>query len=272
MPLASPPTTHHMADPPSNRTPLAVAALVFGVLTVGIALAVAFVGVFLPYAWYAVVALAALTLVCGLLSVSRKHHTSSTGGIMAWMGVVAGVVALVLGVWGLTNVLRGGHQIDTAGSPVQVLHDPSAAQTAAPPAAPTTPALDGPQLAIGQTYMVGNVKVRITGPNDYTPSAVAATSDGTAIDRAVKFTATITDNSNAPLLANAVEIDGIVNGDAVGHVTDTTVLGLTQDIQPGQTVTFTIGFNVPKAPTRLIIKVNPQSMNSTDKVYYVGTV
>ncbi|HEY0806950.1 MAG TPA: hypothetical protein VGD84_17900, partial [Pseudonocardiaceae bacterium] len=62
------------------------------------------------------------------------------------------------------------------------------------------------------------------------------------------------------------------NGDAVGHVTDTTVLGLTQDIQPGQTVTFTIGFNVPKAPTRLIIKVNPQSMNSTDKVYYLGTV
>lgn len=267
MPLGSPSASHHASAPPPNRTALAVAALVFGILTVGFALTVAFVGVFLPYAWYAVVGLAIVTLVCGMLSVGRRYHSSPTGGIVAWIGVVGGMVALVLGVWGLTNVLRGGHQIPTADPPVQVLQ-----QTAPPSAAPTTPALDGPQAAIGQTYQIGNVKVRLTGPNPYAPSAAAATSDGNAIERAVRFSATVTNNTSGPLLANGVEFDGFVNGDMVGHVTDTTILGLTTDIQPGQTVTFPVAFNVPMAPTRLVIRVNPQSMNSTDRVYYAGTV
>src|SRR5690348_9781843 len=136
MPLASPSTTHH-ADPASNRTGLAVAALVFGVLTAGVALMVAFVGVFLPYAWYAVVGLAVLTLVCGTLSVGRRHHNSPAGGAMAWIGVLSGVVALVLGVWGITNVLRADHYGSPAAAPGLVVH-PSADRTAPPPAPPTT--------------------------------------------------------------------------------------------------------------------------------------
>ena len=271
MPLASPSATHHAAHPPSNRTGLAVAALVFGVSAVGIALAVAFVGVFLPYAWYAVVALAVLTLACGLLSVGGKHHRSAAGGVLAWIGVVGGVVALVLGVWGMTEVLRDGHHTGTAVSTVRVI-PASPDRTAAAPAAPTTSELGGPEVAMGQTYVVDNVRVRLTGPTAYTPTQMASSSDGSTVQRAVEFTATLTNNTSAALLANGVDIEGIVNGATVGHIYDYDIQGVAQDIQPGQTVSFPVAFNVPTAPTQILVKVNPQAMNSTDKVYYQGTV
>jgi hypothetical protein len=270
MPLASPSTTHHAAESPSNRTGLAIAALVFGVLAAGFALAAATGGMFLPYAWYAVVALAVVTLCCGLLSVGRKHHRSTAGGAMAWIGTVGGVVALVLGVWGMTDVLRAPHQATPAGAPVQVLH-PSADRTAAPPPPPTTAALAGPQLAFGQTYTVDNVTVRLTGPHQYTPSPMATSSDGSPVQRAAKFTVTITNNTTLPLIANGVDIEAIVRGQTVGHVYDTDIQALAQDIQPGQTVTFPVAFNMPAAPTPLVLQVNPQSMTSTDKIYYLGT-
>jgi hypothetical protein len=270
MPLASPSTTHHAAESPSNRTGLAIAALVFGVLAAGFALIAATGGMFLPYAWYAVVALAVVTLCCGLLSVGRRHHRSTAGGAMAWIGTVGGIVALVLGVWGMTNVLRTPHQATPAAGPVQVLH-PSADRTAAPPPPPTTPVLAGPQLAFGQTYQVDNVTVRLTGPHNYTPSPMASSSDGAPVQRAAKFTVTITNNTSVPLNASGVDVEGIVHGLTVGHVYDTDIAALAQDIQPGQTVTFPVAFNVPAAPTQLVLQVNPQSMTSTDKIYYLGT-
>jgi hypothetical protein len=266
MPLASPSTTHHAAPSPSNRTGLAVAALVFGVLTVGIALWVETVGVFLPYAWFAVLALAVLTLVCGLLSVGRKHHNSSLGGVLAWIGVIGGIVALVLGVWGTTEVLRDHHT--GAASPVKVLP----IQTAHKPTPPTTPALSGTVLQLGQTYVVDNVTVNITGPVQYTPAGLPQVTDGSTLVRAVEFTATITNNTAAPLLANGVDIEGLVAGQTVGHVYDDNVRALAADIQPGQTTTYPVAFNLPQAPTQLTLQVNPQAMNSTDKVYYQGTV
>lgn len=271
MPLASPSTTHHHAGPPPNRTGLAVAALVFGVLTVGVALAVASVGVFLPYAWYAVIGLAVLTLVCGMLSVGRRHHNSSVGGVVAWIGVVGGVVALVLGVWGTTDVLRGGHsQAAATDSPVQVA-DASPDQPAPRPPTPTT-SLGGPVISLGQSYPLDNVTVRVTGPNNYHATGMVQVTDGSAVQRVVQFTATITNNTSAVLIANGVDIEGIVAGQTVGHVYDDAVRMLAQDIQPGQTVTYPVAFNVPAKPTQLLIEVNPQSMSTTDKVYYQGTV
>ena len=271
MPLASPSTTHHAANSPSNRTGLAVAALVIGVLTVGIALMIASVGVFLPYAWFAVIGLAVVTLACGLLSVGRKHHSSAAGEVAAWIGVVGGVVALVLGVWGTTDVLRGGHHVGEAAAAAVRVQSPSPDRTAPPPVAPTTP-LGGPVVAFGQTYQLDNVTVRISGPDQYTPSDMAASSDGGNIQRVVEFTATITNNTNAALLANGVDIEGIVGGATVGNVYDETIRGLTQDIQPGQTVSYPVAFSMPPAPTPMLVEVNPQSMSSTDKVYYQGTM
>jgi vacuolar-type H+-ATPase subunit I/STV1 len=270
MPLASPSTTHHGAHSPANRTGLAVAALVIGVLTVGIALMVAFVGVFLPYAWFAVIVLAVLTLLCGLLSVGHKHHSSAAGETAAWIGVVGGVVALVVGVWGTTDVLRGAHHTGTAASPVRVL-PVSPDRTAPPPVAPTTP-LGGPIVAVGQNYQLDNVTVRLTGPDQYTPSGMAAVSDGSEIRHAVEFTATITNNTSAALLASGVGIEGIVGGATVGHIYDQTINGLTQDIQPGQTVSYPVAFNVPPTSTPMLIQVSPQSQSSTDKVFYQATV
>lgn len=272
MPLASPSTAHHAAGSPSNRTGLAIAALTCGVLAAGLALTAVISGVSLPYAWYLVVALAVVTLCCGLLSVGRRHHRSTAGGAIAWIGTVGGIVALVLGVWGMTDTLRTAHHTVSAAAPsVQVLH-PSADRTAAPPPAPTTPALTGPQLDFGQTYQVDNVTVRLTGPDDYTPSSIASSSDGSGIVRAVKFMVTITNDTRAPLNANGVGIEGIVNGVALGRIYDTDVQGLTQDIQPGETVRYPVAFNLPATPTRLVLQVNPQSMSSTDKIFYLGTV
>jgi hypothetical protein len=271
MPLASPSTTHHLAESPSNRTGLAIAALIFGVLAAGLALTAATGGMFLPYAWYVVVALAVVTLCCGLLSVGRRHHRSTAGGVVAWIGTVGGVVALVLGVWGMTDVLRNPHHNVPAAGSVQVLH-PTADHTSAPPTVPTTTALAGPQLSIGQTYQMDNIAVRLTGPHDYTPSSMASSSDGAAIRRAVRFTVTITNNTGAALNANGVDIEGIVGGLTVGHIYDTDIQGLAEDIQPGQTVTFPVAFNVPTAPTPLVLQVSPQSMSSTDKIFYLGTV
>jgi len=272
MPLASPSTTHHAAESPSNRTGLAIVALIFGVLAAGLALTAATGHVLPPGAWYLVVALAVVTLCCGLLSVGRRHHRSTAGGAVAWIGTVGGVVALVLGVWGMTNMLRAAHQgAPAAGPSVQVLH-PSVDRPAPPPPAPTTPVLAGPQLNFGQTYEVDNVTVRLTGPDDYTPSPMASNSDGSAIVRPIKFVVKITNNTNAALNANGVGIEGLVNGMMVGHIYDTDVQNLTQDIQPGQTVTYPVAFNLPATPTRLVLQVNPQAMSSTDKIFYVGTV
>lgn len=268
MPLASPSTTHH-ADPPSNRTGLAVAALVFGVLTAGIALLVAFVGVFLPYAWYAVVALAALTLICGLASVGRRHHSTSAGGAMAWIGVVGGIVSLVLGVWGLSNVLLAGHH-PTASS-VGVLHA-SPDRTAQSPAPPTTSPLSGAVVQLGQTYVVDNVQVQVQGPVPYHPTGMVQTNDGSTVVRAVEFMVTLTNNTSASLIANGVDVEGLVGDSTVGKVYDDTLRALAQDIQPAQTVTFPVAFNLPAGATPMLVEVDPQSMNSTNKVYFQGTV
>jgi len=266
MPLASPSTTHH-ADPPSNRTGLAVAALVFGVLTAGVALLVAFVGVFLPYAWYAVVGLAVLALVCGMLSIPRRHHNSSAGGVMAWIGVMCGVVALVLGVWGVTTVLRTEH-----GSPAAangpVLHP---APTPGQAGASTTP-LSGTVVALGQTYTVDNVAVKLDGPITFQPAGMVQTNDGSTVVRAAEFTVTLTNNTRSTLIANGVDVEGIVGGATVGKVYDDTLHALEQDIAPGQTVSFLVAFNLPSAPTPLLVEVDPQSLNSTNKVYFQGTV
>jgi hypothetical protein len=272
MPLASPSTTHHAAESPSNRTGLAITALIFGVLAAGLALTAATGGVLPPGVWYLVVALAVVTLCCGLLSVGRRHHRSTAGGAIAWIGTVGGVIALVLGVWGMTDMLRATHYPVPAAAPsVQVLH-PSADRTAPPPPAPTTPVLAGPQLDFGQTYEVDNVTVRITGPDEYRPRPMASSSDGSAIVRPVKFIVTITNNTSAALNANGVGVDGLVNGMTVGHIYDTEIQGLAQDIQPGQTVTYPVAFNLPATPTQLVLQVNPQAMNSTDKIFYLGTV
>jgi hypothetical protein len=272
MPLASPSTTHHAAGSSTDRTGLAVAALVCGALAAGIALTVAFLGVFLPYAWYAVVGLGVLTLVFGLLSVGRKHHRSAVGGALAWIGTAGALVALVLGVWGMTDVLRGAHHNTVASSsaPATVL-SPAPDRVAAPLAVPTTVPV-GPQVPLGRTFQIDDVSVRVTGPDlDYRPSPVAASSDGNGIVRAVEFTATITNDTNGPLTAAGVDFECLVDGQPVGHVYDQNIRGLTQDLQPGQTVTFPIAFNLPAGQTPLLLQVEPQSMNSTDKFFYVGT-
>ena len=268
MPLASPSTTHH-ADPPSNRTGLAVAALVFGVLTAGVALMVAFVGVFLPYAWYAVVGLAVLTLVCGTLSIGRRHHNSAAGGVMAWVGVMGGVVALVLGVWGVTNVLRADHHGSSAAATGPLLH-PSPVPGQA--AAPTTTPLAGTVIPVGQSYTVDNVEVKLDGPVPYQPAGMVQTNDGSTVVRTVEFLVTLTNRTTSSLIANGVDVQGIVGGATIGKVYDDTVHALEQDIHPGQTVSFPIAFNLPAAPTPMLVEVDPQSMNSTNKVYFQGTV
>jgi len=63
-----------------------------------------------------------------------------------------------------------------------------------------------------------------------------------------------------------------VGGLTVGHVYDADMQGLAEDVQPGQTVTFPVAFNVPTTPTHLVLQVSPQSMSSTDKIFYLGTV
>lgn len=266
MPLASPSTTHH-AEPASNRTGLAVAALVFGVLTAGVALMVAFVGVFLPYAWYAVVGLAVLTLVCGTLSVGRRHHNSSAGGVMAWVGVMGGVVALVLGVWGITTVLRADHHGGQAAATGPLLHP-----STAPAAQPTTTPLAGTVIPLGQSYAVDNVQVKLDGPIPYQSTGMVQTNDGSTVVRAVEFTVTLTNNTTGSLIANGVDVEGIVGGATVGKVYDDSLHALEQDIGPRQTVSFPVAFNLPSGRTQVLVEVDPQSLNSTNKVYFQGTV
>jgi hypothetical protein len=69
-----------------------------------------------------------------------------------------------------------------------------------------------------------------------------------------------------------VDVEGIVGATTVGKVYDDTLHALEQDIQPGQTVSFPVAFNVPAARTSLLVEIDPQSLNSTNKVYFQGTV
>lgn len=266
MPLGSPSTTHH-ATSPADRTGLAVAALVFGVLAAGLAVAVAFLGEVLPYAWYVVLALAVPTLACGALSVGRRHR-DRTGSTLALVGTLAGVVALVLGIWGVTNSVR-----DEQHGPSQQAVAPTLPHTTAPrPVAATTQVPDGTQVPFGSTYVVDNVNVLVSQPERFTPTSVASTTDGSAIQRAMRFTVTLTNNTSRPLNAHGISVVGQVDGSQVGQVVDRNIQDLTDDIAAGATVSYTVAFNLPAATSRMTIQISPESMTSTGKIYYTGTV
>lgn len=269
MPLAPPSTARrHHARSASPRTGLAATALVFGVLGGGLALTVAFAGLYVPVSWYAVVPLAIVGLACGLLSVGRRRTRSAAVAGMAWIGTMGGIVALVLGVWGVTNAIRGPH---TTAQQVAAGTQPVLHSSAAPVAPPTTSVIDGPQIAFGQVYQLDGVQVRLSGPNPYTPSPLASATDG-AITRAAKFTVTVVNGTNRPLNAAGVNVVGFVDGMQIGRVYDQDIPTLANDVRPGQTVSFPVAFNLPTAGATLVVQVDPQAMTSTDKVYVVGRV
>jgi hypothetical protein len=204
----------------------------------------------------------------GSPSTTRHTASSTTRTVVAVTGVVVGVLALA--AWGVTSALRGPTPSDAGAAPAT--HTAPARPVPAATPLPATTAQDGPVVAFGNPYVVDNVDVVVSTPTRFTPTEVAATSDGSDIQRAVRCTVTLTNDTSRPLNAQGISVEGLVNGTQVGQVYDRDIPNLTADIGAGATTTFPIAFNVPSAASRLVIQIAPESMTSTGSVYYAGTV
>jgi hypothetical protein len=260
--------------PPPRR--LGIAALLIGLLSAGLALAVTAVGMYRPYSWYAVLGLAAVTVVIGPRAIASRQRASPASATPAWIGTIGGVLALVLGVWGMVDMARDHpSNVQTANRPAR--------QAPVSVVPPPTSALEGPQMPFGATYTVDNVVVTLTGPIKYTPSAMASAADGSPVLRPVIFMVRLNNQTREPLNATGIDITAFLGGDGIGQddtgatagaqlgrVFDVDIPLQGLDVPAGQISTFPVAFNLPSAPTRIAIRVAPQAMSSTSEVYYIG--
>jgi hypothetical protein len=104
--------------------------------------------------------------------------SSTTRTVVAVTGLVVGV--LTLAAWGVTTALRGPNASD-AGAQRATHAAPARPVPAATPLPAATTAQDGPQVAFGNPNVVDNVDVLVSSPTRFTPTPVAATSDGSGI-------------------------------------------------------------------------------------------
>src|SRR5438874_10067450 len=161
MPLASSSAAPDAAPRGSTATGLAVTALIVGLIAAVLALVVAFLGLFSRYVWFLVVRLAVVALILGVLSMGRRGPARGSATGLAWIGVAAGMVALVLGVWGVTDYVRVLHANDQ-----QLAAGGSAAtstQVGVPaPTPPPTPiqSQSGPQTQFGETYTMDGIAMQ----------------------------------------------------------------------------------------------------------------
>lgn len=138
------------------------------------------------------------------------------------------------------------------------------------------PGTAGNPLAFGKTVTGDTYAVTVGKPAQFTPSsnAVALGGGTDAIQRAVKMVLTVANHSGKALSPYEVQIEVTdAQGHQVPEITDLDKLGLrTADVPASGTGAWDVGYSVPPARGRLTVSVQVGYLNSSDPVYYAGTV
>jgi len=111
------------------------------------------------------------------------------------------------------------------------------------------------QHDFGATVTVGTSTVTVGAPEAFTPSTVAKGAEGGG--RAGRVKITVVNNGTSPVPGNMVLAQAAAGDKELPSVVDT-VNGTevpTQDIRPGQTVTWLAGFMAPEQPGELTVRV-----------------
>lgn len=246
-----------MSRSQSVRVALGTAALAIG----GAGVAMGILGV----TWKVVIPTGAVALLLGLMAIGGSRTAAAS--LLSWAGTLAGITALIIGVWGSAVFLRGSAE---KAQQQAHLNTPSAA--AETTAAQGLPSINGPVNAFGTSMTVDGLTITVSQPHDYTTQGVAGAADGSPIVRAVKFTVTIDNNSSATLNAVGISVQGLAGNQVAQRVYDTVVIAPPNNVLPGSSISFPAALSVSAAPGPLTVIVQPNSQNSADQVYFAGTV
>jgi hypothetical protein len=264
MSLASSP-----APPEPGTTPSGAARTAFGLGALVIGAAAVTLGV-LAASWYLVIGLSVVALVLGLVGMGRFRGGGAAAGGLSLAGTVLAIMALIVGVWSSAVFLHVGNQNNT------LLPAANAVVTTLPAAPATTasdvPTVAGPQTPFDQTETVDSVAISLSRASAYTPTAQANTRDGSPIQRAVKFTVTMVNNSDEAVNAVGIQVTGVANGQTAQLIYDSGITAPQDDLPPGESVTFPIALSVPAGQAQLVVIITPEAQSSSDQANFVGTV
>jgi hypothetical protein len=232
--------------PASPRNGLGLAALILALIGVLFGL--------VPLTGFIAVALALVAVPLALAGRARVRRGEATNGKSAMTGLVVGLGALALGVWGITIVFGAVDQLadDLSGPAPLSAPAVSGQQPAAEAPAASTTAAFGERVTFDD-----GVVVEVTAPQPYKPSRYAAGHDR---DRAVKFDVTVTNGSDEPLEAVTVMTSATHGGRQVSPIYDSANGGSENPagtILPGKSMTFSVALSLAKDPAELQVEVRP---------------
>lgn len=95
---------HYAPAPPQPKNGLAIAALCCGLVGILVGL--------IPLMFLAAGALAILAIVFGIVGIRRVSRREATNRGMAIAGLIAGVAAAAMAIWGISIVFSGINQLD----------------------------------------------------------------------------------------------------------------------------------------------------------------
>jgi hypothetical protein len=204
-----------------------------------------------------------IAVICGLVALglgaqgySRYRKHLATNGKTAGFALIAAVLALALGIWGITIVFGATNDlVKTLSGPSPVVSAPDAEPAAS---GDTSSAADSTTARLGQPVTFDDgTKITVATPVGFTPSRSAAGATG---GRAIKVDVIIANGSDKPIDAIGVTITAIHGGQAASRVIDSAkgIGGIVQGtILPGKSMTIPAAFSIGKDPADLQVEVRP---------------
>jgi hypothetical protein len=206
----------------------------FGLSSLGLGVAGILIGVFAGGAWFVVVPAGLLTLILGIVGVTQKRYYAASDVSAAVVGVVAGAVALALGVVGTGTFLDGLYQTSVG--------------------APAGPSITGSTIAWGQAHDIGhNVVVTVSAPVAF------ASSSGTT--RSVVLSVTITNHGVSPYHPNRSVYLPSATFDGQSLRPIAFPAPPSDTIAPGGQVGYRVAYGLPnhRGELRLTLRPNPNA-------------
>jgi hypothetical protein len=200
-----------------------------------------------------------VAVICGLVAVplalvgrSRYRKQLATNGRTAVAGLLSGVVALALGVWGIVIMIQATNEL------VSTLEGPSVVSTGPVGGAGGAPGAATGVAAFGQRVTFDDgVAVEVTAPQAFEPGRYAI---GNERDRAVSFEVTVINGSDRPLDAVTAIVRATHDGRDAPLIFDSQrgMSGAPQGtVLPGKSITFPVAVSIGKDAADLQIDVTP---------------
>jgi len=207
-----------------------------------------------------------IAVICGLVAVplalvgwSRYRHRRASNGRSTVFGLIVGIGALALGIWGITIVFGATNQLfDNLSGP-------------APVVGASVGQVDGSTARLGQAVTFDDgTKVLVATPVTFKPSTYAA---GHTRDRAIKVDITVTNGTDKPIDAVLITVNATHGGQQATQIFDTQRgLGMQPagTVLPGKAIPFPAAFSIGQDPAEVQIEVRPVIMG--DPAIFTGNI